>query len=319
VDAVDIRIIRTMGLQPYGRAPRPAAGLKASSIARALKMSPEAVRDRVDRMRAEGVIEGFEVFPNCRHLGLEATCYYLRLKDHVRAQEVARRLRAVEGLEGIYTFTEPELCINLLYRSPSDLERRLNLLLALAGEGTIEKFYDLDAPQVERPLSALDWRIIQELRGDALRPLADVARALRVSGKTVKRRFERMGREGAFFIIPVVDPAKVPGLILFELIVWLDAEAPADTYQAIARALDPFMVCVDYPSNPASGNFGFGLYATKLGDIEECRKRALAVRGVSRVRPLVLQGSEERFEWIDEAIAEKVRALAPAKVSAGSR
>jgi len=315
VDATDIRIIRTMGLQPYGRQPRPAECLRPRFIAGRLGLSVEAVRDRVARMEAVGVIEGYEICPNLRLLGFESSCFYLRMDDHADVDQVAAKIRSVEGIVGIYTFTEPDMCINLAYRTPPDLQRKLKLLIGLAGDARLSKYYDLEMPPAVRPLSGLDWQVVKALRGQALRGLPEVAAELGVSARTVRRRFDRMSKEGAFFIIPLVDPAKVPGLILFELMVWIDPEAGPETFPAVLRALDDNQVCVDFPSTPEYGNYGVGLYAQRLGDIEACRRKAAAVRGVRRVRPLILQGSEERFDWMDEVIEERVRS-ARAKAAA---
>lgn len=297
-----------MGLQPYGRAPRPASGLKPSSVAKALKVSPEAVRERVGRMERAGIIQGYEIFPNFHLLGLEAKALYLRLPDASAVEGVVQRVGVVDGIIGIHRFTEPELAIDMCVRSPADFERKVKLLRALAGEGEVIEWKVIPSVKVERRLTALDWRIIRALRGRALRPLPQVAKDLKVNSRTVKRRFERMSQEGAFVIIPLVDPAKVPGLILFELMVWME---PADAQQAfedVTRALDDHMVCWDLSTNPGGGNFGFGLYAQRLGDIESCRRKAASIRGVRRVRPLVLQGSEERFAWFNEQIDNQIAA-----------
>ncbi len=291
-----------MGLQPYGKYPRPAATLRPATIARKLKMSPEAVRDRIAKMTAEGVLAGYEIFPNFRLLGLEAVCYYVKLKDAAQAEALAKKLEVVDGIVGVYTFTEPELNIILAYHTPADLERKLRLLLAMAGEAELVRFFTAELPPPLRPLSNLDWRIIKALRGDALRPLSQVARELHIHPRTVKRRFERMSEEGAVFVIPIVETDKVPGLILFEMLVWLEPDAGVKTFQAVTRALDAHMVCIDYPADPELGNFGVGLYATRLGDIEKCAKLAKGVRGVAKVRPLIVQRSEERFGWMDDAI-----------------
>ena len=46
MDALDIRIVRTMGIQPYGRSPKTLEALRPSVIAKELGVSAERVRDR---------------------------------------------------------------------------------------------------------------------------------------------------------------------------------------------------------------------------------------------------------------------------------
>ena len=92
----------------------------------------------------------------------------------------------------------------------------------------------------------------------------------------------------------------------------LGPEAEPGTFQAVLRALDDHMVCWDGPMGTRMGNFGIGLYGMRLGDIEQCRRKAAAVKGVARVRTLILQGSEERFEWLDDEIDARIKATVSA-------
>jgi len=307
VDALDIRILRAMGIQPYGRAPRPLEGLRAPAIARSLKVSPERVRARIARMEASGLIAGYDFYPNYRHLGLEATWLYYTLDNEDDAEDVGEKLAPVEGIGACCWFLGGTMCVNVLYRSPADLERKLRLLQTLAGKGGLHKLYDVEMPEVHRPLSRLDWRILKALRGKVLRPLPEVAREVRASTKTVRRRLDRMGREGAFLPFPVLDLSQAEGAILFYLAVRFGASASPDPVGSLVHAFEGALLATDRIASPDFGSIILMLAAKSTAEVATLRRRAAKMPGVAKATTLMFAGVEEDEAWIEEAIEERMK------------
>lgn len=191
------------------------------------------------------------------------------------------------------------------YRTKPELERKLRLLQNLVGKADLMKFYDVPYPPVTKPLSPLDWSIIKNLWGDARRPLSDVAEEIGVSARTVKRRFDRMARDGGFYIIPIVDPANVPGLILPQFVFEFKEGAEPAILNMICKTLQDRLVCIDGCFGVGSPCFSVGLYANTIGEVEELRRRVATVEGIRRVQVLVLASSVEKFDWIYETIEQK--------------
>ncbi|HEX9708782.1 MAG TPA: hypothetical protein VGB42_02260 [Candidatus Thermoplasmatota archaeon] len=308
MDALDIRILGAMGIQPYGRAPRPLDQMRAPSIARALKVSPERIRARIAKMESSGLIQGYDLYPNYRHLGLEATWFYYALEDEDEADDAGARLAPVEGIGACCWFLGGTMCVLVLYRSPPDLVRKLKLLRALAGKGGLHKLYDVELPHVHRPLTRTDWKVVQALRGNALRPLPEVARAAGASTKTVRRHVDRMGREGAFIPFPLLDLSKAPGAILFYLTIRFGPDAPADPARAVAHAFEGSLLATDRISSPDFGSLLLVLAASSTSEVSALRRRASKLPGVAKATPLMFAGAQEDEAWIDEAVAERLKA-----------
>jgi DNA-binding Lrp family transcriptional regulator len=309
MDGLDVRILRSLGVTRFfGHEPRPMGSLRASAIAKAVKVSPERAKHRIARLERDGIIAGYEIYPNFRHLGLEAACYYYDFGDDDLADQALEQVKPLEGTFGAYAFTEGVLCAALAYRSPADLERKLRLLVALAGQGELRKFYDVAMPRVGRPLSHLDWRIVRALRGDPLRPLPVVAKELKVSARTVKRRVDRMGQEGSFFVVPRFDPSRVEGLLLFYLIAFFHPDAEPGVSKALTKAFDAHLVTSDVPDDLALGSFVMLLAAHSMAEVQDLRRKAAKVKGVAKVRPYFFRSMVEKFDWIDEAIEERIKA-----------
>jgi len=257
------------------------------------------------------IITGYEIYPNLRLMGLEAASVYFRFKDEALVPATVQQLQHLDGLIGIYTAVGHIVCVIFTYRNLRDLESKLHMLQALAGDADLRKAYDFEMPLARRPLSRLDWQIIRALRGRALRSFADVGRELKVSTRTVKRRFERMAEEGSFFIIPQLNPSVVPGLIIFDLLFHLSPEAGPDTINNIHKTFNDHLVCTDEPSSRDLGSYAVGLYATSISQVESLRRRGESIRGVSRVDTLILRESIESFTWIDETIDDMIKTASP--------
>ena len=308
MDPLDVKIIRTMGLRPYGQRPQDVEHLKPSYIARRLGVEPETVKARLARMEEGGFIRFYQVYPNFRHLGIEASAYLFRVPDDDRKADAIRRVEPVEGLLEIHNFLGPEMCVDLSYRTPFDLSKKLRLLADMTGDAAPDRFYDRHMPATERQLSVLDWRIIKSLRYRARRPLAEVAAEIGVSTKTVRRHFERMAREGSLFIVPAVDPGKATGIVLYELLFYASPGADTSTPGRILAGCEDRYIYHYVPASQALGNFDVLLYAESTGEIEEMRRRGREVPGVAKVLPLVFRGWNEYTDWIDAAIDERLRA-----------
>ena len=295
-----------MGTQAYGRSPKPIAALKSGAIAKALRLTPERVRDRIAGMEEAGLISGYGIVPNSRHLGVETSWYYYAFPDDDAVDRAMEKLEPVDGVAACCAFLGGLMCVGIYHRSPADLERKLRLLLALAGEGELRKFFDVEMPLVHRPLSRLDWLIVQALRPDAVQPPAEVARDLRVSAKTVKRRLDRMANEGSVFVVPWLDGSKAEGMFLFYLLVGTGEEAGPGTLNALRRAFDGSLVSVDLLAARELGTYSLLLAAKSMSDADALRRAARKVKGVSSSRPFLFRAASESDAWVDEAIAERV-------------
>lgn len=198
------------------------------------------------------------------------------------------------------------MCVDLSYSSPSELSLKLERLQELTGDAAPIQFYERSMPEVRRPLSRLDWRILKSLRHRARRPLREAAEEIGVNLKTFRRRFERMAEEGSFFITPGLDPSKAPGLILFELLVYTTPEADRSTIERILRTTDDHHVYHYVPSMSQLGNFDILAFAETTGETEELRQQVRFIPGVAKVDALVFRGWNEYTGWMDSAIDERI-------------
>ncbi|HEX9708984.1 MAG TPA: AsnC family transcriptional regulator, partial [Candidatus Thermoplasmatota archaeon] len=277
MDPLDLKILRSMGVRPYGPKPSDPESLRVARVAKAIGVEPETVRARLARMEQSGFLRCYQVYPNLAHLGLQGSAYLFRVADDDKKADAIEKAALVDGLTEVHNFLGAEMCLDLAYRSPAELSRKLKLLSEITGDRAPERFYDREMPRVSRPLAPMDWRILKALRGRAKRPLGEVAEEVGASVKTVRRRHARMGAEGSFFAVPAVDASRAPGVILYELLFYTSPGAARSAVPRILELLRERYLFHYVPASESLGNFDVLLAAPSAGEIEEMRQAGAKV------------------------------------------
>lgn len=308
LDATDVRILRSMGMLPFQRVPRDLDDLKPPGIAKRLGISQRTIKDRLSRMSDEGVLSGFEAYPNLRLLGLSWKSFHFRVTSRPKARVIAD-VSPVEGLVSVMDFLGPDVCMDLYYRDEGELDRRLRLLTALTGGARPVEWFDNRMPETATALSPLDWRILCALRGDALKGTEEVAGEVGVTSRTVRRRMGRMLAGGALDVVPVVDFGRASNVIPFALLLVLTSEEAPSTVRALLQMHESRYFWHWRPPTREIASFVVFLHATHTGEIEEMRRRAEGISGVARAEAIVPSGGFENGAWLSDVIAR--RAAAP--------
>lgn len=307
MDGLDLRIVRALGVQAWGETRGPADAARPAVMARRFRVRPELVRERIARMEAAGVIAGYEVYPNFRHLGLQATTLHYRLPEDAPKARALDEAAAFDGVFGVYGYLGDAVCVDVCHRSVADRTRRVDVLAKLMGQARPLVLWERVLPPVDRVLDELDWRIIQALRGDAHRPLDQVAQALDTSVRTTRRRYARLADEGSIDVIANFDPTRLEGHVMVEFHVRF-ARPSAAVHRAVLKTLDENWFTAWTPPDAGVGGLVAGLVGRSIGHFEELRDTVEQNEHVSAVHVLVPSRTVYDGTWIDEAIAEKVAA-----------
>lgn len=298
-----------MGIRPYGAEPKDPDALKPGHIAKRLGTSVNTVKSRIARMEESGVIAGYTLMPNLRHLGLTGAAYFFSSPADEAKAPVIDRIQALGGGLELHDFLGGGFCVDFTYRDAGALNASLSTLSELTHETRPVKIYDRDMPPVARALTSLDWRILRALRGGAMRPLDEVAAELGVTGRTVRSRYARMAQEGSFFSVPLLDPSKAEGLFLFEILVYIVDGAFTAASRELLKEMKANQVFAYVPASPEFGHLDILLFARTTGQVEQLRQQAAAVAGVERVEALLFRGLHDHSAWMDAAIEAQVQGL----------
>jgi DNA-binding Lrp family transcriptional regulator len=303
MDQLDFKIFRTLGLRPYGREAGDFGRLNPWVIAKKLGVDGNTVKIRLAKMKKNGFIRYFQIYPNYRLLGINGGAYLFEIDGPERKNDIINQCALVEGVTEIASFVGNEICIDFTYRDAKDESRRLKLLSGLANAKKSEKFYERVMPSVRIELSNTDWRIIKALRYNAFKPLSKVAQELGLSTKTVRRRFERMIDNNAVIIVPVIHPGDVPNTITHVLLLYFKE---SQRQQALIEALRLFEDNYFLVDTMPEGNAMLGLVAQTLAETEDNFIKAKKIDGIRNVKMLILKETREFSEWLDLEIDRKI-------------
>lgn len=310
MDALDVHILRSMGTVPYGPRPKGPDAFKASTIAREVGTTAKTVRSRIKAMEEKGVLLGYQVVPNLGHLGLTGEGHFFVATDEAVKDEATEAALDVPRIMAVHDFLGEGICFEFAFADQDERADTLETLSELTGDPHPRRFYDGVMPTVERQLTNLDWRIISSLRWDATRRLREVATEVGVTRRTVKRRYDRMAQEGSFVIVALVDPGQAAGLLLFELLFFLEPGRDRSEAESILDAYRDHYLYYYVPVSPDLGHFDILLFAKTPAKVAELRRRGERLPGVERVESWFYRRFEDHSDWLDDAIAARVEATA---------
>lgn len=312
MDAVDVRILRTMDLLPYGTQPSDPRVFKPSYIADRVDRTPDTVKARIRGMEDDGVILGYQVLPNLAHLGLFSEAFYFEIDDTEDPTAVTDAVSDLDRILVLHEYLDGGLCVEFAYEDEAQRERTLAAACEITGDPQPCAFYDGAMPEVDRELSNLDWRILDSLRWQALKPLREVAEEVGVTRRTVKRRYDRMADEGSFVTVPILDPSQAPGLILFELMFFAEPGTDRELANTILSTYEDRQVYHYVPSAESLGNLNILCFARTPAEIEKLRREGGSLPGIDRVEAALFSRFVDRSGWIDNEIQVRIEATAPA-------
>ena len=304
MDQLDFKIFKSVGFRPFGRTAGDLSRLNPWVIARKVGADGNTVKSRITKMKKGGFIKYFQIYPNYHLLGITGSAYLFQLDDVLEKYEIIEKCSLVDGVIEVHNFIGSNICIDFTYQDGRDERRRLDLFCKLTRCDSPEKFYERVMPRMEiESLSNADWQIIKALRYDAFKPLSKVARELGLTTKTVRNRFERMARNNAIIIVPLVNPAEIADTITYVLLVY---PSPSKREAVMEKAMEEFTNTCFLVDSSSQGNSMLCMAARTLAETEDSLIRARKIVGMMNVKLLILKEMREYTQWIDSAIDRKI-------------
>lgn len=202
---LDVDILREMypsrGVELSGVDPR----LNASRVSRRLGISRARVAARLRAWTEFGFVRRFDVWPNPHLFGLTGTTFDVRVADRLRKPSVIERLGLVPGAVVALDYAGEWMGFTCVFRLGEDPNRIGALLRGLADVSEVGPAVPWGVPDVGRPLSPLDLRILRVLRQFPTDTLASIARHVGVSTRTITGRYGRLLDERSAWFLPVFD------------------------------------------------------------------------------------------------------------------
>jgi DNA-binding Lrp family transcriptional regulator len=295
---MDIRILRelTGGTSPV----RFDIKRTHAKIARKLGVDDETVRNRVAKFRKSGFLRGFGLFVNPNLLGLQTRVFCFDADAVSLENGLVKKLSLLPGIVTIIKYFGTLVATVFYHEDEESLRKQLELIATLSNARALfDSEYFL--PRCEIALTGIDWRIIREVQQGVERDSA-IAESLDISSRTVRRRLDRMLREGAVFTMMQFNPPRLEGALIADLFVLCDPESRGRIDRQIASRLGESLLA---PEPAVKECAVYHLCVLNFAKAQEITDWAKGVRGVMGARVEVWQDRTDFFDLSVKLLGKK--------------
>jgi DNA-binding Lrp family transcriptional regulator len=267
-------------------------------IATKLGIDEETVRNRVRHLRDSGFLLGYRLVPNPALLGREFASLRVEFKDRESKEAAIPRLSKIEGVINIGSTYDKSVLVTLLAHQDQDFSK---LVVDMGIGGEISRVPGLGLKTTSFRMTLLDWEIVGLLLRDAEKKLDEIAKQLKVSTRTIKRRLNMMMKEAAIFTIPMVDLRKTEG-ISYQLRVETEQGKKMDVEKSVVAKIGNVIFRASDSQN--SSVFGFtGANVAEGNDILEWVRKQPGVRSANMT---IAERVVQVFDWIEDEVKSRV-------------
>jgi DNA-binding Lrp family transcriptional regulator len=305
VDAKDVRIfceIAFKGLDYDSFIDRRVSPL---AIGRKLRLDEKTVRVRVKKMEEDGFIKYYQATPNLGLFQLKNMNTYRfealnivtkhNLIEHI--QKLPCIVEAIDYLGKIVSISVSGSSREEIDLTASGLANKFELYKWILGSRTIKGHASV--------LDRLDWKIIQELRYDALSSVKEISLSLSITPRMVEYRIMKLLGSGMLQVRAIINSQKQKGLIFYELELSVDE---TKQYKVTKRLSEIYADKLLTIRTLAPGILLANFFAFTLAEPEETYINTLELADVRACSLFIFKEIVEpkRPNWMDRLIEQKI-------------
>jgi DNA-binding Lrp family transcriptional regulator len=293
MDRKDLNIMRTLLIN--GRAPYRAIGDE-------LGLSSNTVKARVMRMMDEGTIVRFHT-----RVKMEAFGYDLIYVTVSHAPEQGKEI-----LEKVKLIGEPFMIINCVggvtvlgLAVKGELKNKMELLKTLLEPAVVASIFSGKASPMKR-ITRTDLMLIRYLMKHPRATTNYIAKAVRVSARTVKRRLDLLTKNELLNFSIIFNPAAMKGYIQFSMMLEADARKYKEVVRQIYRELSENFLLPPPPLFQESVIVVI-LYSDNVYSMDEMFRKVKGLDGVQNVELFIPSKIEFKDDWFVKVIDNMLR------------
>ncbi len=213
MDPLDIKILRklrTGGSSEFDPFPTGLSSLR--HVASELDIDKDTVRNRITRLRGQGVFLGWSAMINPNLLSLKVQKVWLEFPDKESRDRGIKELSKTSNVRTIILYLGQTVSFVFAHEEPEALNRYLQKFNDEVGRFTEIRRETISFPECTTNFSGKDRSIYSSIRDSFQRPQTDIAMETGVSLRTVKRRLGTLTDKNALLILTSWDASKVEGV-----------------------------------------------------------------------------------------------------------
>jgi DNA-binding Lrp family transcriptional regulator len=273
-----------------------------SDVAKKLGIDEETARIRFRQSQRAGTILGFRLALNPHLLGRNATSVMLEADDPSVKQSMISEIKLIDEVILIMDFYDKPIRVVFCHENDRDRERRLDLIKSICGDRNPISWQMGFAP-CNVKLKKTDWQILKVLSKDLMQNNSEIAKELRVSARTVRRRLAFMTESRAVYTFAVGNVMRVPGMAYLFLVNSPNEKKKRDVDEKILSKLES-AVFVD------TNNKQYSLYAAvfhNMGEATETHRWIKSLDGAENTRMSMIREIISVQDWFDKEIDKHLK------------
>jgi DNA-binding Lrp family transcriptional regulator len=274
------------------------------SIGDELKLSSNAVKNRVMRMIDEGAIGRFVTQVRLEKFGHELI-YALISHGNGQQETIVDRLKLVGDTFMVINCVGDITVFGIAVRG--ELEQKMELVKRLVDPAIVINMFSIRSLPVKK-LMRTDLLLIRHLVKYPRASVHDLAKALKVSTRTVKRRLEFLAKNDIINFSMLYNPAAMRGFIQFSLLLEIEERKYATVVERIYRQLgDHFLL--PPPQIYQKNMIVVILYTDNVYSMDEMFNTVKNIDGVRNVELSIPTRIDFKLDWfvnvIDKVLKQK--------------
>ena len=228
----------------------------------------------------------------------------MEFQDTESKEAAIPRIRELDGVVLVQDFYGKTLQVAVFHEKyGSDLERRDSEILASSAGGVkLVTRWKVNLPRCDHKPKEIDWRIIGLMLGNAERKFPEIARELKISTRTVKRRVNLMMSSSSFFIQPVLDLRKASGVTPCQLLIKCSPEKK----RAIDDSVGAKFERIVFRLTNSETHSIFTVLCSNIPEMKDILKWVRAQDGVRLARTDILEEQDYVHEWLDREVQRHI-------------
>lgn len=273
-----------------------------STIASALEITVNTVKNRIRRILASKVIDNFLTIPNFAILGFDSS-FSVLVRHNGISQEMVDRLA---GLGQLYMRVDLLGNVSLFKfllkggSKPPTPQQLGALLQPNQVLRVISEEYHCDFAPLQT-----DWKLIYWLVMDPRIRVNELAKKASVTEKTVARRLEAMSKRRVLAFSLQYNPAAMSNYQLFRIVAMIDQSLRDSIMKQVHVVSEDHFMSIVPPSSDTM--LSLMLFAKNASELEAVRTKMEAIKGIVGVIPNTPLKVQFNQRFLLEEIGEKAQ------------
>lgn len=269
---------------------------KYVDIAKKLGIDEETVRNRIKSLKESGFLLGWRVTPNPTLLGRRPAFLLIETEDK---EDIIQKVKGRTGVITIISIYNNYLLLNLFDDEERSSAREISNIFGIKTRPFNTP--EMSLPQSNFRMTLTDWKIVGILLKDAERNVNEVAKELKTSARTIKRRLGAMLGASAIFIMPVVNLKKNTG-IPYSLMIQSEDDKKDEVEREVSGRIHNLVFRASFPK----GGSIFGFTGSNIAEGNELLKWVKKQRGVKSARIYISEEVLHVYDWLEREVKHRI-------------